>query len=113
TPTPTPRRPYPQDHVRLTCRHRSTLFCSVCWKLRDYLAGESLELLQVVAAGGEHHVLDAGALEIGDALDDLAGGAQEVRLLEVLERAVRAHDALDVRALERERFLAVGGVHEM
>src|SRR5262249_55691084 len=64
-------------------------------------------------AGGQHHVLDAGALEIGDALDDLARRAQEVRLLKILERAVGTHDALDVRALEHERLLAVVGVHEM
>ena len=48
------------------------------------LAREPLELLEVVVARRQHHILNAGALEVADPLDDLAGGPEEVRLLEVL-----------------------------
>src|SRR5882672_2807869 len=76
------------------------------------LARESLELLEVVA-GRQHHVLDAGGLEIENALDDLLRGPEEIRLLEILERPVGAHHALEDRTLEPERLLAIGRVDQV
>jgi hypothetical protein len=44
----------------------------------DDLAGEPLELLEVVIAGRQHEVLDPGRLEVADAVQDLGRGPQEV-----------------------------------
>src|SRR5678815_6181972 len=82
-------------------------------ELPDGLRGEPLELLEVVIAGRKHHVLDAGRLQIADAVDDLPRGPQEVRLLEVLERPVRAHHPLEDRPLQLQGFVAVRGVDQV
>src|SRR5438128_5825366 len=65
----------------------------------DDVGREPLELLEVVVAGGQDHVLDARRLESPDPLDDLSRRPEEVRLLEILERPMRAHHALEDRAL--------------
>src|SRR6185436_10711288 len=75
--------------------------------------GEPLELLEIVVAGGQDHVLDPGRLQITDALDDVARGPEEVRLLQVLERPVRAHHALEHRALQGQRLVAVVRVDQV
>src|SRR5215510_1507698 len=77
------------------------------------VASEPLELLEIVVTGGQHHVLDAGLLEIRDALDDLVRRAQKIRLLQGLERAMRPHDALEAGALQGEGLLAIVGVNEV
>src|SRR5713101_5187443 len=79
----------------------------------DDLGREPLELREVVVAGRQDHVLDAASLQITDALDDLRRGSEKVRLLEVLERPMSAHHALEDRALEPERLLAVGRVDQV
>src|ERR1044071_650074 len=38
---------------------------------RDDLGGESLELLEIVVAGRQHHVLHAGGLQVPDPLDHI------------------------------------------
>ena len=48
-----------------------------------------------------------------DAIDDLARRPEKIRLLEVLERSMRAHHALEVRALEPQRLGAVGRVDQV
>src|SRR5262245_63973413 len=85
----------------------------LAWKAGHDLAGEALQLLEIVVAGGQDHVLDARLLQVGDPLHDLPCRAQEVRLLQLLEGAVRAHHALEARALQGEGLLAVVRVHEM
>src|SRR5262249_1634063 len=79
----------------------------------DDVGREALELIEIVIARRQDHVLDAGRFEVADALDDLARGPEEVRLLEILERAMGAHHALEDRPLKPERFLAIRGVDEM
>src|SRR5262252_8816160 len=61
----------------------------------DDVGREALELLEIVVARRQDHVLDAGPFEVADALDDLARGPEAVRLLEIVERAMRAHHALE------------------
>jgi len=57
--------------------------------------------------------VNAGGLEVADALDDLARRSQEIRLLEVLEGPVRTHHALENRPLAAQRFRAVGGIDQV
>src|SRR2546428_5395303 len=45
-------------------------------KTPDDLAGKALELLQIVATGGEHDVLDAGTLEVGDRSEERRVGKE-------------------------------------
>src|SRR5207245_2635576 len=48
----------------------------------DDVGREPVELLELVVARRQDHVLDTGGFEVADALDDLAGGPEEIRLLE-------------------------------
>src|SRR4029450_2462184 len=79
----------------------------------DDLSREPLELREIVIAGRQDDVLDAGRLQIPDPLDDLRRGPEKVRLLQVLERPMSPHDTLEDRALEPERLLAVGRVDQV
>src|SRR6266850_6238328 len=79
----------------------------------DDLGGEPLELLEVVVAGRQHHVLDPTGLEVADPLDDLRRGPQEVRLLEVLERPMGTHHALEERTLQPQGLLVVGRIDQV
>src|SRR5206468_895838 len=50
----------------------------------DDIGREPLELLEVVVARGQDHVLNPGGFETLDSRDDLARRSQEIRLLEIL-----------------------------
>src|SRR5688572_9908232 len=58
-----------------------------------------VQLGQVVVERGQDDVLEAGRGQLLDAGADLGGRAHEIALGHVLPRAVRAHDALEPRAL--------------
>src|SRR6202008_5072568 len=79
----------------------------------DDLAREALELLEIVVAGSQDHVLHAGSLEVANARDDLARGPEEVGLLEFLEAWVGAHHALEDGPRQRELPLAVVRVDQV
>jgi len=80
---------------------------------RHDLACTALELLQVVGAGAQDDVLNPCGLQVADPFDDLVGGAEEVRLPELLERPMPPHDALEDGSLESERFVTIRRVHQV
>src|SRR4051812_8304791 len=86
---------------------------SVSAELRDQVLRDQVELPEIVARRAEHHVLAAGRLEILEPRDDVVERAEQVRLLQVLEGAVRAHHRVEHRLLRLQRLGAIGRLDEV
>ncbi len=67
-----------------------------------------VELADVGASRMEGDVLQADALEVFQALDDVIGCAGKVGVLEVVPVSVGAHHRLEVRLLLAEALLPIG-----